>query len=99
MKTNTYKLEGIDCASCALKIEESVSALEGVEYSSMNFMFMRFKVTFDESIIEDSFIETTMHKSLPDFRIIEKNNQEFEDTYSEPNVFKKMLFRPKRNRK
>ena len=65
----------------------------------MNFMFMRFKVTFDETIIEDSFIETTMHKSLPDFRIIEKNNQEFEDTYSEPNVFKKMLFRPKRNRK
>ena len=99
MKTNTYKLEGIDCASCALKIEESVSALEGVESSSMNFMFMRFKVTFDETIIEDSVIETTMHKSLPDFRIIEKNNQEFEDTYSEPNVFKKMLFRPKRNRK
>lgn len=99
MKTNIYKLDGIDCASCALKIEESVNALKGVESSSMNFMFMRFKVTFNEDIINDSLIETTMHKTLPDLCIIEKNNQEFEDTYSEPGVFKKMLFRPKRNRK
>ena len=99
MKTNTYKLDGIDCASCASKLEKSVNELEGVEFSSMNFMFMRYKVTFDEILIEDSLIETTMHEALPGIVIIEKNNQEFEDTYSEPTVLKKMLFRPKKNKR
>lgn len=99
MKTNIYKLDGIDCASCALKLEQNINKLDGVESSSMNFMVMKFKVSFNEEIIEDTQIEQTMHKTLPDLQIIEKNNEIFEDTYSEPGVFKKILFRPRRNRK
>lgn len=99
MKTNTYKLDGIDCASCALKLEQNINRLDGVESSSMNFMVMKFKVSFNEEVIEDAQIEQTMHKTLSDLQIIEKNNEIFEDTYSEQGVFKKILFRPRRSRK
>ena len=98
MKKNTYKLDGIDCASCALKIEDGVNKLDGVESSNMNFMFMKFNVTFNEEVVTEETIETTIHKSLSGVRIIEKNNQYFEDTYSEPGVFKKILFRPRGKR-
>lgn len=95
MKTNNYKLSGIDCAACALKIEDGLNKLDGVEDASLNFMFMKCRVTFDENIVTDETIETTIHKSLSGVRIEQKNNEYFEDTYSEPGVFKKILFRPR----
>lgn len=98
MKTNRYKITGVDCAACGLKIEDGVNKLEGVTESNFNFMFQKFSVTFDEEIVTDETIETAMHKSLSGITITEKNNQYFEDTYSEPGVFKKILFRPRNKR-
>ena len=98
MKQNTYKLNNIDCAACALKIEEDVNKLEGVESSSLNFIISKLFVTFDENIISDEEIELCIHKSLSGVRIIGKNNSEFIDTYEEPNVFKKILSRGRKNR-
>lgn len=92
MKKNIYKLKGVDCAACGLKIEDGVNKLNGVHSSSLNFMLLKFYVTFDEQIVTDEEIETTMHKSLGGFKIIEKNSQEYEDTYQEPKVFKKIPF-------
>ena len=34
MKKNVYILDGIDCAACALKIEDGVNKLDGVCDSS-----------------------------------------------------------------
>ncbi len=34
----TFRLEGLDCANCAAKIESQVAALEGVHAASVNFM-------------------------------------------------------------
>lgn len=34
----TFKLEGLDCAHCASKIETAVNALEGVTAATVNFM-------------------------------------------------------------
>ena len=33
-----FKLEGLDCAHCAAKIEEKISKLEGVKSVVINFM-------------------------------------------------------------
>ena len=98
MKTNRYKITGVDCAACGLKIEDGVNKLEGVTESNFNFMFQKLSVTFDEEIVTDETIEATIHKSLSGITITEKNNQYFEDTYSEPGVFKKILFRPRNKR-
>ena len=93
MKKNTYKLANIDCASCALKIEDGINRLDGIESCTMNFMFMKLIVNFDETQITDEEIETCIHKSLSGVKIIEKNNLPFDDTYveEETNVFKRIL--------
>ena len=39
MKKNTYKLNNIDCAACALKIEDGVNKLEGVSSCNLNLCF------------------------------------------------------------
>ncbi len=92
MKKNVYKLSGIDCAACALKIEDGVNKLDGVHDSSLNFMLMKYFVTFDEQVITDEEIELGIHKSLSGVRIVSKNNEVYEDTYEEPKVFKKINF-------
>lgn len=92
MKKNVYKLDGIDCRSCGLKIEDGVNKLNGVQSSSMDIVFMKFFVNFDENIITDEEIELGIHKSLNGVKIIEKNSKAYEDTYEEPRVFKKIIF-------
>lgn len=96
MKNNVYKLNNIDCALCATKIEESINKLNGVFSCNLNFMTLSFFVTFNEDIINDEEIEKNIHKSVKGVKIIKKNNQEFIDTYEEEKVFKKILFKGKR---
>lgn len=92
MKKNTYKLNNIDCAACALKIEDSVNKLDGVLSSSLNYIHLKLFVTFDENIVSDEEIEACIHKSLSGVKIVQKNNNEFIDTYEEQVGFKKILF-------
>lgn len=93
MKKNVYKLSNIDCASCALKIEDGINRLDGIELCTMNYMFMKLIVSFDEQQLTDEEIEKCIHKSLSGVKIIEKNNNHFEDLYveEETNVFKRIL--------
>ena len=46
-----FKLEGLDCAHCAAKIEEKVSKLEGVTSVVINFMTTKMTLeSVDENI-------------------------------------------------
>lgn len=92
MKKNTYVLSNIDCAACALKIEDGVRKLVGVYACSLSYMFLKLFVTFDETIVSDEEIETRIHTSLSGVRIERKNDAEFMDTYEEPLVFRKKWF-------
>ena len=94
MKKNVYKLKNIDCAACALKIEDKLNKTIGVEEAVLNFMLMKLFVSFDENELTDDEIEEIIHKALSGVRIIEKNNQHFEDNYIEEdkNKIKKILF-------
>ena len=91
MKKNNYKLENVDCAACGLKLEESVSKLDGVFSCDFNFVFMKFHVEFDEEIVNDEEIEIKLHKSISGVKIIEKNNKPFVDTYEEPKKLRKLF--------
>lgn len=42
------KLEGLDCANCAMKIEKGVSSIEGVEECSVNFATLTMTITTSE---------------------------------------------------
>ena len=48
-----FKLEGLNCAHCAAKIEERVSKLEGVKSVVINFMTTKMTLeSIDENIAD-----------------------------------------------
>lgn len=46
-----YKIE-VDCANCALKMEEAAKKVEGVADAAVSFMSQRMDVTFAEGAEE-----------------------------------------------
>lgn len=49
----SFKLDEIDCANCAQKLEDAINKLDGVERASVNFMTQKLTLTaadddFDE---------------------------------------------------
>ena len=51
--TKVYAIKGLDCASCALKIEKKVAALTGVTGIRVNFLTQKLTLEADESIIDE----------------------------------------------
>lgn len=47
----TYKIE-VDCAACALKMEDVTKKVEGVADATVSFMTQKMKVEFDEGADE-----------------------------------------------
>ena len=43
----SYKID-VDCAACALKMEDAAKKTEGVAVASVNFMALKMKVDFAE---------------------------------------------------
>lgn len=52
----TYKIE-VDCANCALKMEEATKKVEGVLDATVSFMTQKMKVEFAEDSDEKSVME------------------------------------------
>ena len=98
MQKITYKLSGIDCAACGLKMEAALNKRDGIYEANFNFMFMKLIVSYEETMIKESEIEECIHKSLSGVRITSNNNQPFIDTYEEPGVFKKIQLFPRRKK-
>lgn len=48
-----FKLEGLDCAHCAAKIEERISKLEGVKSVVINFMTTKMTLESVDDNIEE----------------------------------------------
>lgn len=52
----TYKIE-VDCANCALKMEEAARKTEGVLEAAVSFMTQKMKVEFAEGADERKVME------------------------------------------
>lgn len=52
----TYKVE-VDCANCALKMEEAARKTEGVLEATVSFMTQKMKVEFAEGMDERKIME------------------------------------------
>ena len=48
-----YKLNEIDCANCALKLEEAIMALDGVTSAKVNDMMQKLTFEAEEEGIEE----------------------------------------------
>ena len=44
-----FKLEDLDCANCAAKMEAAINKIEGVEKATVSFMTQRLVIEADES--------------------------------------------------
>lgn len=68
----TFRLENLDCANCAAKMEESLKKIEGI--SDVNISFMSQKLSFEASESEfDRLLkeaEKAMKKIEADVEII-----------------------------
>lgn len=53
----TYKIE-VDCANCALKMEEAAKKVEGVADAAINFMTQKMKVEFAENQDADAVMQS-----------------------------------------
>lgn len=67
----TYKLEELDCAACANKMEDAIKKLERVEDASINFMTMKLKLeaeNIDDGLLDE--IQGEISKIEKDCKIV-----------------------------
>lgn len=57
--TKTYNVE-VDCAACALKMEEATKATEGVKNASLNFMTLKLNVEFEDGADEKKVMKQVL---------------------------------------
>lgn len=67
-----FKLEDLDCANCAAKMERAVAKIEGVESVSISFMGQRMVIDADEARFDEIMdkVVKACRKVEPDCRII-----------------------------
>lgn len=67
-----YKLEDLDCANCAAKMERSIAKIDGVTSASVSFMTQRMTIEADDSRFEEIMdqVVKVCKKVEPDCRII-----------------------------
>lgn len=67
-----YKLEDLDCANCAAKMERAIAKIDGVDAVSISFMAQRMSIEADESRLDEIMREVVKvcRKVEPDCRIL-----------------------------
>ena len=49
----TFELEDLDCANCAMKMQEAVKKLPGVIDCEVNFMTQNMKLEAEDDVFDD----------------------------------------------
>ena len=67
-----FKLEDLDCANCAAKMERAIAKIDGVTFATVSFMSQKLTIEADDTIFDDIMKEVvkTCKKVEPDCRII-----------------------------
>ncbi len=67
-----YKLEDLDCANCAAKMEDAIKKIPGVNDASVSFMTQKLMVDADDGRFDEIMNEVVAAcaKVEPDCRIL-----------------------------
>ena len=67
-----FKLEDLDCANCAAKMETAISKIEGVQQVTVSFMTQKLSITAEEKDFEKilKLASKAIRKVEPDCRIV-----------------------------
>ncbi len=73
MKDYKYKIEGLDCANCANKLEESLRKIDLIENVSISFMMERLSFSCSEDNLNNALkqIKKVIRREEPDVSIEE----------------------------
>lgn len=68
----TFKLEDLDCANCAAKLERAISEIDGVTRASVSFIAQKMIVEADDADMDKiiSAIPKAAKKAVPDCTVI-----------------------------
>lgn len=69
-----FKLEDLDCANCARKMEDGIKKIDGVKDAKVNFIMQKFTLEADDDKFDAVLQEAVKvcKKIEPDCRIIVK---------------------------
>lgn len=55
----TFKLEDLECANCAAKMEDGIKKIQGVRDARVNFMSQKLVIDADDAQFEDILDEAS----------------------------------------
>ena len=67
-----FRLDELDCANCAVKMEDAIQKIDGVKNISVNFIMQKMTVEAEDDVFEDIMkqIIKVCKKIEPDCKII-----------------------------
>ena len=70
----SYKLQDLDCANCAAKMETAINKINGVNKATVSFMTQKLTIDADDSRFDEILKETvaTIQKVEPDCTVLIK---------------------------
>lgn len=68
----TFKIEDLDCANCAAKLERAINDIEGVEKATVSFIAQKMIIEAEEENFPKiiSAIPKAAKKAVPDCTVI-----------------------------
>lgn len=70
----SYKLQDLDCANCAAKMETAINKINGVNKATVSFMTQKLTIDADDSHFDEILNEAvaTIKKVEPDCTVLIK---------------------------
>lgn len=67
-----FKMQDLDCAHCAAKMEDAIRKIDGVSSVSINFLMQKMTLEADDSVFEEVLkkAQKAVKKVEPDCKII-----------------------------
>ncbi|MDO4573273.1 MAG: heavy metal-associated domain-containing protein [Clostridia bacterium] len=67
-----FKLEALDCAHCAARVEAAISRIEGVDAASVNFLSQKLTLEAGDAIFDEVLQKAVKaaRRIEPDMRIL-----------------------------
>jgi copper chaperone CopZ len=67
-----FKLEELDCAHCAAKMQTAISKIDGVKSVSINFLMLKMTLEADDAVFDEVLAKAqkAIKKIEPDCRIV-----------------------------
>ena len=97
MKTATFNIAGMHCASCAARNERTLKKLEGVLDASVNFATHGARVVFDDSVLSigalyDAVVENGYQVLKPEFARDHKEQAQRDLRWARQRAFLALVF-------